>query len=253
MNQLIKIDESGKTTARELYEFLGLDITHYTRWSKTNIEDNEFAEGNKDYGVLAIKGENPQGGRPSKDYWLSIDFAKKLCMISKSSRGEQARNYFIEVEKRYKQQSESVNIAKLSPEMQMFNLLYQSVAKTQIDLLEMQERTETVERRLTLVKDTIIKRDDNWRDEINKMLRKIARHVGIDHQELRSESYKLLEERGKCDLNSRLRNLKKRLQDNGETKTRIAKANKLDVIESDPRLKEIYTNIVKEMTIRYVA
>ncbi len=66
--------------------------------------DNQFASENADYKVLAIKCENPAGGRPSQDYSLSIDFAKKLCMISKSPRGEEARDYFIEVEKRYKEQ-----------------------------------------------------------------------------------------------------------------------------------------------------
>lgn len=102
MNELVKVDESGKTTARELYEFLEFDSTHYSKWCKSNILENQFAEENKDYEVLALQGENPQGGRPSTNYLLSIDFAKKLCMVSKSPKGEQARNYFIEVEKRYK-------------------------------------------------------------------------------------------------------------------------------------------------------
>ena len=104
MNELIKVDEKGKTTARELYEFLELRLGDFSRWCKSNIDDNQFAEENKDYEVFRINEENPQGGRPGKDYLLSIDFAKKLCMISKSKRGEQARDYFIEVEKRFKQQ-----------------------------------------------------------------------------------------------------------------------------------------------------
>lgn len=49
-----------------------------------------------------------------KDYRLTIDFAKKLCMVSKSERGEQARNYFIEVEKRYKQITDATTV-KLTP------------------------------------------------------------------------------------------------------------------------------------------
>jgi|GEM_PF-6540060 len=32
MKESIKIDESGKITARELYEFLGLRINDYSRW-----------------------------------------------------------------------------------------------------------------------------------------------------------------------------------------------------------------------------
>lgn len=102
MNDLIRISDDGKVTARELYEFLQLDSTHFIRWFKNNIIDNQFAAEGTDYKVFAINGENPKGGRPGQDADLSIDFAKKLCMVSKSERGEQARNYFIEVEKRFK-------------------------------------------------------------------------------------------------------------------------------------------------------
>jgi|GEM_PF-401367 len=101
MSNLINVNQSGKTTSKELYEFLELNPSQYSRWAKANIEDNQFAEVNKDYEVLDINVENSQGGRPSQNYRLSIDFAKKLCMVSKSEKGEQARNYFIEVEKQY--------------------------------------------------------------------------------------------------------------------------------------------------------
>jgi len=40
-----------------------------------------------------------ESGRPSKDFILSIDFAKKLSMLARTEKGEQIRNYFIEVEK----------------------------------------------------------------------------------------------------------------------------------------------------------
>ncbi|MNP84910.1 hypothetical protein D3C76_1844310 [compost metagenome] len=59
----------------------------------------------------------------------------------------------------------------------------------------------------------------------------------------------MLEERGKCQLNIRLKNLQDRLADAGATKTKINETNRMDVIESDPRLKEIYTTIVKELSI----
>jgi len=47
--------------------------------------------------------------------------------------------------------------------------------------------------------------------------------------------------------------MRKRLEDEGATKSKINAVTRLDVVEADPRLKEIYTGIVKEMTIRYVA
>lgn len=105
MNELIKIQNNGRISAKDLYEFLKLDKSHFANWCKTNISDNQFASENTDYLRLALEGETPTGGKIQRtDYSLSIDFAKKLCMISKSSRGEEARDYFIEVEKRYKEQ-----------------------------------------------------------------------------------------------------------------------------------------------------
>lgn len=108
MNELIRINENGKTTARELYEFLQFRAGDFARWFKTNITHNQFASEGTDYKVFRTDAENPQGGRPGMDAELTIDFAKKLCMASNSERGEQARNYFIEVEKRLKAVSAGV-------------------------------------------------------------------------------------------------------------------------------------------------
>jgi len=98
MNELIKIDQDGRITARELYEFLQLEKSNYSRWAKTNIEQDEFyTEGIDWVGFFVMK-----NGNETKDYRLTIDFAKHLCMLSRSDRGKQARNYFVEAEKRLK-------------------------------------------------------------------------------------------------------------------------------------------------------
>ena len=41
---LLRIDENGMTTARNLYNFLGLAKGQFSRWAKNNILDNDFAE-----------------------------------------------------------------------------------------------------------------------------------------------------------------------------------------------------------------
>lgn len=99
MNEVLTVDSSGKITAKELYEFLGLSNGEYSRWCKRNIEDNQFAELEVDYFPFGVNTE--RGAQATIGYNLTIDFAKKLCMISKSPKGEQARNYFIEVEKKF--------------------------------------------------------------------------------------------------------------------------------------------------------
>lgn len=90
------VDEKGMTTAKRLYEFLDKDISHYSRWFKKNILDNEFAEENTDYFPFATNGEC--GGQVSMDAKLTASFAKKLSMMQKNQKGEAARNYFIGIE-----------------------------------------------------------------------------------------------------------------------------------------------------------
>lgn len=92
------IDGNGMTTAKRLYEFLELDKSHYIRWCKANIIENEFATENEDYFPFAIDGENPLGGRPTQDYKLTAAFAKKLSMTAKNEKGEEARRYFVQIE-----------------------------------------------------------------------------------------------------------------------------------------------------------
>ena len=98
MSDLIKIVENNgnkAVSARELYEFLGFDKSNWSRWLKKNISDNDFAIENVDYvGFVTMT-----NGNETQDFALSIDFAKKLSMMAKTEKGEQARNYFIECEK----------------------------------------------------------------------------------------------------------------------------------------------------------
>lgn len=83
--------------------FQDLILAVYAKWVKSNITENPFAEENVDYEVLAINGENPKGGRPTQDFKLTANFAKKLSMQGKTERAEQAREYFIRVEDKLKE------------------------------------------------------------------------------------------------------------------------------------------------------
>ena len=49
MNNLIEINEGNKVSARELYKFLGLNQSQFSRWAKSNIENNAFAEESVDF------------------------------------------------------------------------------------------------------------------------------------------------------------------------------------------------------------
>ena len=100
MQELIKVSQNEKgqqvVSARELYIYLGYESNKFARWAKSKITENDFAIEFQDWAGLDI---NVQGNEV-KDYAISLDFAKRLSMMAKTSKGEEVRNYFIECEKK---------------------------------------------------------------------------------------------------------------------------------------------------------
>ncbi|QQC58111.1 ORF6C domain-containing protein [Lactococcus garvieae] len=107
MNQLINITQNENNesvvSGRELHEFLEVS-TPYTQWFERMIEYG-FVQ-NVDFIGLSQKSEKPQGGRPTIDHALKLDMAKEISMIQRTAKGKEARQYFIQVEKEYKQQQQ---------------------------------------------------------------------------------------------------------------------------------------------------
>lgn len=64
------------TTARKLYAFLEMDKSHYSRWVKANIVDNEFATENEDYFYSPSMANESSRGNFADDYKLTAHFAK---------------------------------------------------------------------------------------------------------------------------------------------------------------------------------
>ncbi|MFT9495931.1 phage antirepressor KilAC domain-containing protein [Anaerosolibacter sp.] len=99
MSDLIKINHEKQTTsARSLWEFLEVG-TEYAKWF-SRMTEYGFVE-NSDFRVIVKNDENPRGGRPSTDHEITIDMAKEIAMLQRSEKGKQARQYFIELEKRW--------------------------------------------------------------------------------------------------------------------------------------------------------
>jgi len=137
LNQLITTttNEQGEiiVSGRELHEFLEVK-TPYTQWFERMIEYG-FVE-NIDFIGLSQKSEKPQGGRPTQDHALKIDMAKEISMIQRNEKGKQARQYFIEVEKRYKQQLPQYNSLELALKAALEHEQAIKEIKTDVDYLK---------------------------------------------------------------------------------------------------------------------
>lgn len=93
--------------SRELfYELRGIDTkTKFTDWINDRIIKYDFFVG-IDYFPFRkfTKGdENGFGNKSTKEYYLTIDTSKEICMIENNEKGRKIRRYFIEVEKRYRE------------------------------------------------------------------------------------------------------------------------------------------------------
>jgi Rha family phage regulatory protein len=130
----------------------------------------------------------------------------------------------------------------------------EALAQTVQALQEQERRMTQIETTQQAIKDAVISEPDNWREDIQRKLNKIAQAIGVNqYQEVRSESYKLLEQRAGVKLERRLDNKKARMLKEGAGQAAIKNTRKIDVIDEDKKLREIYGKIVSEYFIKYVA
>lgn len=101
MKSLIVIqtkNDQQLVSARSLYKGLELKI-RFSLWVSKNFEN--FEEGQDFTSVSTDTVVNNGARKPIQDYLLTIDMAKELCMMSKTEKGKEVRQYFIRVEKRF--------------------------------------------------------------------------------------------------------------------------------------------------------
>lgn len=99
MDELIVVqNDNDKITlsARALYKFLEIK-KRFSEWFETNSQG--FTEG-IDYSRVYLKVQaNRYGGEQEiDDYQISIEMGKHICLMSRTEKGKEYRNYLIKVE-----------------------------------------------------------------------------------------------------------------------------------------------------------
>lgn len=125
---------SKAVNAKDLYLFLGYDKSQWSRWYTTNIVNNDYAEEGVDYQTFDMT----SNGNITKDFALSMDFAKELSMLARNERGKQARKYFIACEEKLRTAAPKYQIPQTYSEALM-------LAAKQAEQLELQQKQLEVE------------------------------------------------------------------------------------------------------------
>ena len=102
MNEIIKINSNNTVSARELHEFLKIE-TRFDIWFN-RMKEYGFVE-KVDYEKIVSKVHVQKRTRTYEqvDYEITLDMAKEISMIQRSEKGKQARQYFINCEKKLKE------------------------------------------------------------------------------------------------------------------------------------------------------
>lgn len=94
-----ELGQSVKMT--DLYDYLGLLKDHYSRFVKKELIESFYFEEGKDYSpCMASNAKLGHRGQFRREINIHIDTAKKLCMISKSKRGNEIRNELVQLTKK---------------------------------------------------------------------------------------------------------------------------------------------------------
>lgn len=230
-----------------------------------------FVEGT-DYFVITPKilenaeldGKRPIGIESVSQRGTAFITETGYLMLVKSFTDDLAWDVQRDLVNTYFRAKEIVN-TELSPELQMIQKMVEWMAKMELSNKELNKQSELMKEQIAQTKETVDKTAkttenikeavrpviDDWRPTINSKFNRIQKNAERGFDSLRTEMYSELEKRAGCDLGARLRNKRKRMTDNGRTKSEINNLNKMDIIEEDKKLREIFSKIVTEYEIKY--
>ena len=180
MRELIKITEQNGNhlvSARELHSFFE-STERFSRWFDSILKYG-FVE-NVDY--TSVKDStlvNNGAKRTVANYALTLEMAKEIAMIQRNEKGKQARQYFIEVERKYK--------SLATPQ-------YNLPASYKEALLQLVERIEQNEQLENQVKELAPKAE--YTDKVLRSSTKItttliAKELGVSARKLNTKLHEL--------------------------------------------------------------
>ena len=180
-NELVPVYETDRgvkvVNGRDLHRALE-SKQDFSTWVKKRLSECDAME-NEDFDRLHKKME--ANNATMIDYIIKLDTAKEMAMLERNEKGKQVRKYFIQVEEKYKQAA--ININQLSPELQMFNQIFQQVAKTELEQKRLAERADQQEKNMKTIIDTFT---------VDEMKRMIRFYDGTDFLSVRNKTIIML-------------------------------------------------------------
>ena len=244
MSNLVTMkDHKAVTTSLNVSETFEKNHQHVLR----DIRDLEKDVSN--FGLMFAEGSEPDSyGRPRTVFYMN---RKGFVLLVMGYTGNKAFKFkeayidaFDEMENHIKQQ---MDMSNLSPELQLMANLVNNMAKQELA----QKQLET---KIDNISDIVSLNTTDWRKDANALINRVVKVAGGTpeaHKDTRSAIFKEVDRRAGVQLKTRLTNKRRRMADEGASKSKRDGLTKVDVISDDKKLVEIYVAVVKEFAIKY--
>ena len=111
VNELVPVYETSTgekvVYGSELHTVLGAPSV-YREWVKRRLTDIDAVD-KEDFEGVEI---STPSGQTKKDHIIKLDTAKEMAMLERNEKGKQVRRYFIQVEKKYKEETSQKGITQ---------------------------------------------------------------------------------------------------------------------------------------------
>lgn len=241
MNQLTQT-----LTSNEVAEMIGTTNGELMKTIRTYI--GYLAEGEIPSGDFFIDSTYKDSNNQERPNYL---LTKQGCeMVSNKLTGPKGVQFTAKYVNRFNQMEqhikEQLDTSNLSPELQFMNSVVQSLAKQE-------QETKRIENKVDSITEIVALNSTDWRKDSRTLISKMAKAQGgyEAYREVQADIYQELDRRAGSSLKTRVTNKRRRMADEGASKSKRDKLSKLDVIAEDKRLLEIYLAIVKEFAVKY--
>ena len=182
MNELIKVaydNDCPTVSGRDLHEFLEVS-TKYADWFHRMCEYG-FSDG-VDYFSFLRNRSDGLPGKPLTDHQLTIDMAKELCMIQRTEKGKQARQYFLQLERDWNSPEKVMARALKIADKKILYLESENARQKQLigELKPKADYVDTILRNKGLVTITQISKDYGMS---GRAMNKLLAEMGIQYKQ----------------------------------------------------------------------
>ncbi|MFE4524726.1 ORF6N domain-containing protein [Cytobacillus firmus] len=170
--------------------------------------------------LLNLGFTNMQIAKANNIYILSERGYAKLLKILEDEKAWELYDQLVEG---YFDMRQKLDTTQLSPELQMFQKIFNSVAEQQLEQKRLAKKVEATEQKVDNISEIVALNSADWRKDTTTILNRIAMKTGgyDQYRNIRNESYEILEQRANAKLSIRVTNKQKKMALEGAAKSKI--------------------------------